>query len=319
LPGVAGVAIANQVPLGGNMDMFGVIDADNPPPNPELSPDGDRYVVSTDYLETMRIPVLAGRNFTAAENRDSTTFVALVSKALATKMWPGQNPLGKRFRVGGANGPIRTVIGVTGDVRHGGLDAVTTHQWYAPERQWFGADYAVILIVRANTDAATLGPAVRKTIASIDPTAPVINIATMDQLVAVSTAQRQLALVLFAAFATAALLLAVAGIYGVLAGSVAERTREIGLRSALGATPREIVALVVRQGGLLAISGIVIGLAGALAFTRYLSTFLFGVEPTDPATLAAVVGVLVVVTLAACAIPAARAVRIDPSEALRYD
>ena len=141
----------------------------------------------------------------------------------------------------------------------------------------------------------------------------------MDQVIARSTAQQRLALVLFAAFSLAAVLLAVAGIYGVLAGSVAERTREIGLRNALGATPAGIVALVVRQGGWLGTAGIILGLAGAVGVTRYLRTLLFDVAPTDPATLLGVAAALAFVTLAACVLPALRAVRVDPSQALRSE
>ena len=319
LPGVVSVGIANQVPLGGNVDMYGVVNMDNPPSGPEQVPNGDRYVVSTDYLEAMKIRIVKGRAFTAAENRDSTTNVALVSESLAARVWPGEDPIGKHFRVGGDQLPVRTVIGVTRDVKHRGLDAVATRQWYIPERQWPGADTQVILIVRTVGDPALLGQTVRKTIAAIDPTQPVINIATMGQFIDQSTAQRRLALVLFVAFSTAALLLAVAGIYGVLAGNVEERTREIGLRAALGATPREIVALILRQGSLLAGLGIIIGVASAAALTRYLATFLFGVEQRDPVTFVSAVVVLTLVTLAACGIPALRAVRIDPSEALRYD
>ncbi|MGH9886092.1 MAG: FtsX-like permease family protein, partial [bacterium] len=320
LPGVVSVAVANQVPLAGNVDMYGVLDVENPPPNPELVPSGDRYVISTDYLSTMRIPILKGRGFTAEDDREQvTTRVALVSQALAAKVWPGADPIGKRFRVGGPTAPERTVIGVTGNVKHGGLDATTTQQWYVPERQWLAPDNQVMLVVRTKGDPVALAASVRRAIATIDATQPVISIATMDELISTSTAERHLALVLFTAFAAAALLLAVAGIYGVLAGSVAERTREIGLRAALGATPREIVGLVVRQGGLLAVAGITIGLGAATLLSKYLTTFLFGVEPNDPATFIAVTVVLGAVTLAACAIPAVRAVRIDPSEALRCD
>jgi putative ABC transport system permease protein len=319
LPGVVSVGIANQVPLGGNVDMYGVVNMDNPPSGPEQVPNGDRYVVSTDYLETMKIRIVKGRAFTAAENRDSTTQVALVSESLAARVWPGEDPIGKHFRVGGDQLPVRTVIGVTRDVKHRGLDAAAARQWYIPERQWPGADTQVILVVRTVGDPALLGQTVRKTIAAIDPTQPVINVTTMDQFIDQSTAQRRLALVLFVAFSTAALLLAVAGIYGVLAGNVEERTREIGLRAALGATPREIVALILRQGTMLAGLGIFIGVLSAAALTRFLATFLFGVEQRDPVTFVSAVVVLTLVALAACGIPALRAVRIDPSEALRYD
>jgi putative ABC transport system permease protein len=319
LPGVVGVATTNQMPLGGNMDSYGVVDSDNPPANPELAPSGDRYVVSTDYLSTMRIPVLRGRAFTNADLVDSTHRVVLLSAALAARLWPGTDPLGRHIQLGGPTAPIRTVVGVVGNVKHSGLDATTTMQWYAPERQWNFSDSEIRLLVRTTNDPASVTASVRRAIASVDPSQPVIRVATMEQVVAQSTAQRRLALVLFAAFASAALLLSIAGIYGVLAGNVAERTKEIGLRSALGATPREIVALVVRRGSLLAVMGIVIGLAGALALTRFLRTLLYGIATSDPATLVASVAVLAAVTLAACAIPALRAVRIDPSQALRSD
>ena len=319
LPGVANVAVANQLPLGGNVDMYGVIDADNVPANPELVPSGDRYAVSTEYLRTMRIPILQGRGFTAADEVNGTTKVALVSAALAERMWPNENPIGKRIRVGGIDGPIRTIVGVTGNVRHAGLDAKTTWQWYIPERQMFFADNQEVLIVRTASDPAALAGAVRRTIAAIDPTQPIVKIATMDDVVAASTSQRRLALVLFGAFAAAALLLAIAGIYGVLAGSVSERTREIGVRSALGATPASLVALVVGQGGRLAALGIILGLVGSFALTRYLQSLLFGVAPNDPATLVGVCVLLACVTLAACLVPAARAARVDPSAALRSE
>ncbi|HMI56630.1 MAG TPA: ABC transporter permease, partial [Gemmatimonadaceae bacterium] len=319
LPGVSSVAVANQLPLGGNMDMYGVIDADNVPANPELVPSGDRYAVSTNYLHTMRIPVLAGRDLTAADEIEGANKVALVSAALAERMWPNESPLGKRIRVGGPEGPIRTIVGMTGNVRHTGLDAKTTLQWYIPERQMFFADNQEVLIVRTSTDPATLAASVRRAIATIDPTQPIVKIATMDEVVAASTSQRRLALVLFGAFASAALLLAIAGIYGVLAGSVTERTREIGVRSALGATPASLIALVVGQGGRLAALGILLGLAGSFALTRYLQSLLFGVAPNDPATLVAVCALLACVTLAACLVPASRAARVDPSAALRSE
>jgi putative ABC transport system permease protein len=319
ISGVRSVAVANQLPLGGNVDMYGVLDPENIPSNPELVPSGDRYVVSAGYLSTMRIPIVRGRNFSASESVDTTNHVALVSAALAQRMWPGADPIGKRIRLGGIQGVDRLVVGVTGNVRHRGLDATSTLQWYVPERQWPSADNQEILIVRTAGDPAALASTVRRLVSSIDPTQPIVKLATMDQVIATSTAQRRLALVLFGAFAAAALLLAVAGIYGVLAGSVAERTREIGVRSALGATPTDIVGLVVGEGGRLSAIGIVLGIAGSLAVTRYLRTLLFGVGPTDPATFIGVVSLLGVVTLVACSIPAMRAARVDPSRALRSE
>jgi putative ABC transport system permease protein len=319
LPGVTNVAVANQLPLGGNLDMYGVIDAANVPANPELVPSGDRYAVSTEYLRTMRIPILSGRGFEASDVVDGANKVALVSAALGQRLWPNESPIGKGIRVGGLDAPIRTIIGVTGNVRHTGLDAKTTMQWYIPERQMFFSDNQEVLIVRTAGDPAALAAAVRRTIAAIDPTQPIVKIATMDEVVAASTSQRRLALVLFGAFAAAALLLAIAGIYGVLAGSVSERTREIGVRSALGATPGSLIALIVGQGGRLAALGIVLGLGGSFALTRYLQSLLFGIAPNDPATLVGVCLLLSCVTLAACLVPASRAARVDPSAALRSE
>ena len=220
--------------------------------------------------------------------------------------------------MGGESRPARTVIGVTGNIRHSGLDAKTMMQWYVPERQ-FDADNQEVLIVRTAGDPATLAPAVRRTIAAIDPTQPIVKIATMEDVVAASTSQRRLALALFGTFAAAALLLAIAGIYGVLAGTVTERTREIGVRSALGATPRKLIGLIVGQGGRLAALGIALGLAGSFALTRYLRSLLFGVAPNDLVTLAGVCLLLAAVTLAACLVPAARAARVEPSTALRSE
>jgi putative ABC transport system permease protein len=319
LPGVTSVAVANQLPLGGNVDMYGVLDPDNLPDNPESAPSGDRYSISTNYLSTMRIPIVAGRGFTSADNVEKGNKVALVSAALAQRLWPNESAIGRRIRVGGIEGPNRTVIGVVGNVRHNGLDAQTTLQWYIPERQFFFADEQEVLVVRTAGDPAALAAAVRNAIAAVDPTQPIVKIATMDQVVAASTSQRRLALALFGTFAAAALLLAIAGIYGVLAGSVSERTREIGVRSALGATPVSLIGMILEQGGRLAALGIVLGLAGSFAVTRYLQSLLFGIAPNDPVTLAGVCVLLGCVTLAACLVPAARAARVDPSEALRSE
>ncbi|MGH7619754.1 MAG: ABC transporter permease, partial [Gemmatimonadaceae bacterium] len=292
VPGVQSVALANQVPLAGDVDMYGVLDPDNMPANPELVPSGDRYVVSPEYFATMRIPILRGRTFTDADAADTVNKVALVSAALAERLWPNQNPLGHHVKLGGPQGPTRTVIGVTGNVKHSGLDAETTLQWYGPEPQWFAPDNQEVIVVRTTLDPASLAGVVRGAIASVDPALPISQVATMDQLIARSTSQRRLALVLFAGFAIAALLLAVAGVYGVLAGSVAERTREIGLRSALGAGPGAILKLVVGDGMRLAVIGLIVGLVGSATLTRFLRTFLFGVGENDVATRVFVIAVL---------------------------
>jgi putative ABC transport system permease protein len=319
LPGVISVGVVNQLPLGGNVDGYGVEAFDKPTSNPEMVPAGDRFVVSADYLKTMRIPVIEGRAFTVAEERDTSNVVALVSQALAKKIWPNESALGKRIRMGGPTERFYTVIGVTKNVHHKGLDANETMAFYVPERQWFFSDNQEVLVIRTQNDPNAIAAAVRRTIHDIDPTQPIIGVAAMDDVIAASTAQRRLALVLFAGFAIASVLLAVAGIYGVLAGNVAERTREIGLRAALGATPRRILQLVVGQGARLAAIGLGLGLLGALGITKSLQALLFGVGPHDPITIVVATLLLLVTTLVACLVPGIRAVRVDPSQAFRSD
>jgi len=319
VPGVIAAATSTQIPLTSDYDMYGVAAEDKPLANPELAPNGDKYIVSADFMRTMGVRILRGRGFDAGDVADSAAKVAVVSQGLAAKIWPGENPLGKRIRLGGPSRPWRTVVGVAANVKHHGLDAAETQQFYVPERQWPNSDNYIALVARTAGNPAQLAAALRRGVASVDPAQPITSVGTMESVVSSSTAQRQLALVLFAAFATLALVLAAAGIYGVLAGNIAERTREIGLRSALGATPRDLLSMVVRAGLAMTGIGIVAGLAGAALLTRYIHTLLFGVGDNDPVTLVGAVAVLVVVALAACLVPARRAVRVDPIEALRSE
>lgn len=319
LPGVTSVALANQIPMSGNIDRYGVHRLDKALVNPEQSASGDRYAVSPAFFETMGVRITSGRGFTARDATDTTDHVAIVSDALARELWPNESPLGKLIRVGGYQTAIRRIVGTAANVRHTGLDATAMSQAYIPERQWQWADDQVTLVIRTEGDPAALASTVRRVIREIDATQPIVRVATMDQLIAASTAQRRLALVLFTTFGGTALLLAIAGIYGVLAGRVAERTREIGVRTALGATPRDIMGMVVGQGAKLALVGLALGLLGALALSRFLQSMLFGVGPHDPRTLAAVVLVLGAVTLVACMVPAIRALGVQPTEALRSE
>lgn len=319
LPGVERAGTASQLPLGGNVDSYGVAAQDKPLANPELAPYADRYVVSPDFMQTMGIAIQRGRPFTAADNSDAAPLVAIVSSGLAKRIWPGEDPIGKRIRIGGPSRPWRTVIGVAANIHHRALDATESSQFYLPERQWPFVDNSVALVVRTHGDPESLARAVRAAVQGADATQPITALATMQQVIATSTAQRRLALLLFIAFATIALVLAVAGIYGVLAGAVAERTREFGLRSALGASPGAILALVLLQGARLAGAGLLLGLAGALSLGRLLQSLLYGVGATDPVTLGGVVLLLALVALAACVLPALRALGIDPIVALRAE
>ena len=319
LPGVRHVALASQLPLGGMFDKYGIRAQDKPLANEALAPSADRYLVSPGFLEAMRVPLVRGRALTAADDDSTAAPVLIVNEALAAEIWPGENAIGKRVQVGGVDAPWREVIGVVGNVRHHGLDDRETRQVYIPERQWFDASTQMVMVVRTTADPAALASTVREAVRSLDPAQPIVNVATMEQLVARSTAQRRFALMLFATFGAVALVLASAGIYGVLSGRVAERTREIGLRSALGAAPTDIVRMIVREGALLTAVGMVVGVAGAITLARFLGALLYGVRPVDPTTLAGVLAALTVVALAACLIPALRALRIDPMAALRAE
>ena len=319
LPGVAGVGIASQLPLGGSIDSYGVAAQDRPLANPALAPSGDRYVVSNGFMQAMRIPILRGRAFMRVDEDTAAARVVIVSAALARRIWGDEDPLGKRVQLGGPEAPWREVVGVAGNVRHSSLDSDVTQQVYVPERQWLWSDGYVTLVVRTTGDPAALARSVREVVRGIDPLQPITRVATMEQIVATSTANRRLALVLFAAFSLTALVMAAAGIYGVLAGSVIERTREIGLRTALGATPGRILALVLGQGARLVAVGVVVGLGGAVALGRVLRGLLFGVAPSDPSTLGMVTLALGVVAALACLVPVVRALRVDPVTALRAE
>ena len=193
VPGVVGVGTANQLPLGGNIDSYGIGAEDKPLANPELAPYADRYAVSPDYMTTMRIPIRRGRSFTDADNRDSMPRVAIVSAALAAKIWPGEDVIGKRIRLGDSKSPWRTVIGVAGNVHHRALDSRDTDQIYIPERQWQFADDQIALVVRTSGDPAAVAAAVRRAVQAVDMSQPITRLETMDQVITASTAQRRLA------------------------------------------------------------------------------------------------------------------------------
>lgn len=323
VPGVAGVGLTSQLPLGGNMDRYGIRDRDHATLDPDRGLDAERYAVSADYMRTMKIRMLRGRAFTEDEVRDTASRVVIVSDALAGRMWPGQDAIGRYISVGGAppgeQPPYFRVIGVAAATRHEGLDRGAAAQVYVPERQWRWPETTMTLVARVTGDPAHFIAAVFDAARSVDPTQPVLRVATMEQVVTRSIGQRRLGMILFASFGAMALLLAAAGIYGVLSGAVTERTREFGVRAAFGATPAAITALVLRYGAALTAAGIAIGGAGALLLSRYLRSLLYGVDVRDPASIALAVAAITLVALAACVIPARRATRADPVTALRAD
>ncbi|HXO40764.1 MAG TPA: FtsX-like permease family protein, partial [Thermoanaerobaculia bacterium] len=314
LPGVEAAAVTSQLPLGGNFDGYGITLEDNPRAGEGDMPAAQRFAVSPDYLATMRIPLLAGRAFTAGDRAGSPA-VVLVNRTFAQRVWPGREPLGRRVRLGDPDGPWRTVVGVVGDVRHLGLDEPPAMQLYLPEAQWVDSD--MVLAVRTRTEPRAIAGAVRRAIWAVDRDRPITKLAAMDDIMQVSLARRLLILRLLVVFAGIAVLLAMVGIYGVLSQSVAARTREIGMRIALGAPPRRIVSLVVGAGARQVAAGLVVGAGLALALTRFLGSLLFGVTAQDPMTYACVALMLAAVALAAAYLPARRAARLDPMTATR--
>lgn len=320
VPGVVEVGLTSQLPLGGNFDRYGIRDRELHPSDADRGTDGDRYTVSWDYMRAMRIPVLRGRPFQEAESRDTAARVAIVSDALARQLWPGGDPLGRQIRVGGGdNRPYFQVIGVAANGRHTGLDDAFAQQVYTLERHWHWEENTMVLAVRVAGDPSAMLYAVREAVRSVDPLQPISRVATMEQIVARSTGQRRLGLLLFVVFSGMALLLAAAGIYGVLAGAVTERTREFGVRTALGATPASIVSLVMRHGALLTGIGLLLGAAGALLLSRYLQSLLYGVGASDPVAMTIGVTGILVVAIGACVVPARRATSVEPASALRSD
>ena len=315
VPGVTTAGLTSQLPMSGDRDQYGA-HFDAMPTQAAATHAVFRYAVSPGYLETLRVPLRRGR---LLDERDGAAapLVALLSEALARDRFPGADPVGQQVRVGAA-GPY-TIVGVVGDVKQLSLARDEPAAVYMPYSQWRFTDRAVSLVVRARGDAAALAPAVRQAIWSVDKDQPVGRVAMMNNLLAASAGERRFALIVFMAFALVALVLAAAGIYGVLAGSVAERTREIGVRSALGASRGAIVMLVVRHAMTLTGLGVVIGLAGAATASQAIIAMLFAVSPLDPLTYLGVIAILTAVSAAACSVPAWRAARVDPAITLRAE
>jgi putative ABC transport system permease protein len=281
-------------------------------------------VMSPEYFETMRIPVLQGRGFETTD-RIGAPGVAVISRTLARRVWPDGNALGQRILMGGGatDSVWRTIVGIVGDVRHRGLDTDPRPEIYLPHAQFPAGTGTALrtlrLVLRTETDPARFTGALRAAVAELDPEIPLAEVQTMEEALGAWAAERRLTMLLVGGFALLALTLGAVGVYGVIAHLVVQRTREIGIRIALGAVPREILQLVIAQGAWLAGLGIVAGMLGALAVTRLLTGLLFQVRPTDPVTFAGTALLLALVAAAASLIPALRATRVDPIEALRAE
>jgi len=314
LPEVQHAAVTTSIPLTGWNTVFGFEIPGRPAPPPGKTLEAEFIAVSPEYHQAMGIRLLRGRHFSDHDRKEAPG-VVIVNEAMARRHWPGEDALGQQIRIGPA---ARQIVGVVADVKQEGLAAEATEQMYAPVNQ-VPSPPSKTLVVRSSSDPTGLVAAIRRAVLEVDPEQPTTNVRTMEQVTAQSIAQPRLYMTLLGVFGAVALLLAAIGIYSVLAYSVTQRTRELGIRMALGARPLEIVRLVVSQGMLLTGAGIALGLAAAYLLSRTLSSLVYGISPTDATIFAAVPAALGAVALVACYIPARRATRISPVTALRHE
>jgi len=316
LPGVRSAAAVSSLPLSDYDLIFTFHVEGRPPLPPSEQVSADWHAVSRDYFRTMGIPLVRGRFFTERDDA-SAPRVAIINETMARRTWPGEDPIGRRISIGIGPEALREVVGVVKDVKQSGLDADIAMQVYEPYPQQ--AWQSMFFVLRAESVPEDLSASARRAILDVDKDQPVFGIRTMDQILSGATAQRRFNMLLLCLFAAVALALAAVGVYGVIAYSVAQRTHEIGIRMALGAQRRDVLGMVARQGLPLAVMGIASGLAGAAAVTRLMTSLLFGVSATDPATVTATALLMAAVAALACYIPARRATKVDPMTALRCE
>jgi putative ABC transport system permease protein len=316
VPGVVEAAVTSQLPLSGDADVYGVqVEANS---DPAATGGAFRYAVGPRYFAAMGIPLVRGRLLTDYD-RASSLRVALISESLARSRFADADPIGQRLRIGAADSPWFTVVGVVGDVKQLSLETQWLDAVYVTPEQWHFADRALTVVIKARGDAASLTSAVRNAIWSVDKDQPIVRVATLASVISSTARQRTFALLLFEAFGLAALLLTAVGIYGVVSSGVTDRLREIGVRTALGASRRAILRMVMSEGTSMAVIGVGIGLLIAAAATQGLTALLFGVSRFDMTSYAAVAITLIAVASLACWIPARRASRIDPAVTLRSE
>ncbi|HEY4133356.1 MAG TPA: ABC transporter permease [Gemmatimonadaceae bacterium] len=320
VPGVTSAAFTSQLPLSGDIDGYGIEAQSVSTSTGGAGGSAMRYAITPDYFATMKIPLLKGRLLTE-DDRPGSPMAVVINESQARTLFGTRNPLGERIRFGPQSNGAEWdyVVGVVPDVKHYSLAAGAPDAFYVASNQWVWVDNAQTLIVRATGDATALVPSIKRAIWSIDRNRPIVRIRTMESFVAASASARRFALLVIETFALAALVLAAVGLYGVIAGGVAERIREIGIRSALGAAPTDIVYSVLRRSLGLTGSGLIAGILVSLIATRLIQSMLFGIARVDIVTYAGVVGLLLLVAAAAAWAPARRAVGVDPTTALRSD
>ncbi|HKS10240.1 MAG TPA: ABC transporter permease [Pyrinomonadaceae bacterium] len=316
-PGVQSAAAVNYLPLGGSNSSDAYLVEGEAEPAPGNENVGRYRVCTPDYFTTMQIPILRGRAFTD-QDKAGAPLVVIVNETLARKHWPGQDPIGKRIRFHAPldKAPWMEVVGVIKDVKHE-LTLEVTPEYYLsfPQDVWRG----MVVVARTTVDPASLMGSLRQDVWAIDKDQPVFDVRTMQEVRSLSVGLQQFNSMMIGLFAGVALLLAAIGIYGVMAFAVTQRTREIGIRMALGARKTDVLRLIVVNGMKLAVIGLVLGLVASWALTRFIAGLLFGVEPTDPLTFTVVSACLLAAAFLACYLPARRATRVDPLEALRYE
>ncbi len=315
LPGVTAGGGITALPLSGMGIGTSFFDPDQPLPEAGSIPVADIRPVHRDYHVTMGVPLLSGRTFDARDRADAPMSV-VISAATAEEVFPDMDPIGRRLAMPWGDTLVAEVIGVVADVRHEGPGTDVRSKLYWDHRQFREFSF-MTLVVRTAGNPTTLVPGIRREVQAMDPNLPIYNVRTMQAYLADSVARNRFALLAFAAFAVVALVLSVVGVYGVLSYAVSLRTREIGIRVALGAGREAIGSMVLRQGAVVAVIGLLAGLAGAVALTRVLGGLLYGVSPTDPLTFGLMTALLFGTALAASWIPARRAARTDPASVLR--
>jgi putative ABC transport system permease protein len=312
VPGVTSAAAASQIPLGGDGDRYGFHMQERPSENPANDPPVERYGVTPEYFDAMRIPLITGRLFTDAD-QPTAPMAMIVSRHTARVLFGGEDALGKHVRFGGLEGPWFTIVGIVGDVRHADIGAGPELEMYTC--QWQVSDSFLTIVVRGDARPADVVAAMR----SAAPDLPVYDVVGLDALVARSIASQRFVMGLLEIFGAIALLLTAVGVYGVIAYTISERTREIGIRLALGAGAGRVVAALAAEGFAVVGAGVTVGLVLAGAAASWLRHDLYGISPRDPATLAMVALTIGLVAAAAHVTPVLRAIRVDPSVVLRQD